>query len=189
MSSTASQILFSATLHRPAGAAKGDTWTFVNLPQDASDQLPSRSMTSVAGTFNGFAFQATLEPDGKGGHWLRVGQKLREAVGVSVGDLVMLKIAPAALEPEPEVPADLQEALASAIPKARDTWGSITPLARRDWIHWITSGKRAETRIKRINVALSKLSAGSRRPCCFDRSGIYSKSLTGPVADDTPLGI
>ena len=37
--------------------------------------------------------------------------------------------------------------------------------------------ERAETRAKRIGVALSKLTAGNRRPCCFDRSGMYSNSM------------
>jgi len=141
-------------------------------------------MTSVEGAFNGFPFQATLEPDGQGGHWLRVDQKLREAADAKAGDLVTLEIAPAAVEPEPEMPADLHMALAAAAPLALATWSDITPIARRDWIHWITSGKRAETRAKRIGVACSKLAAGDRRPCCFDRSGMYSKSLSCPVPDD-----
>ena len=66
----------------------------------------------------------------------------------------------------------------------RETWAAITPVARRDWIFWIVSGKKAETRLKRIDVAMSKLSAGNRRPCCFDRSGMYDKSLSCPIAED-----
>jgi hypothetical protein len=173
-------IRFSTTLFRPVD--KSVNWTFLRLPQEASDQLPARSMVSVEGTFNGVVFQATFEPDGQGGHWLRVEPELQELVGVSVGDEVTLEIAPVKVEPEPKVPLDLLKALESAIPKARETWESITPMARRDWIFWIVSGKKAETRVKRIEVALSKLSAGNRRPCCFDRTGMYDKSLSCPVA-------
>ncbi|MGH7939374.1 MAG: YdeI/OmpD-associated family protein, partial [Bryobacteraceae bacterium] len=54
------------------------------------------------------------------------------------------------------------------------------PIARRDWIHWIISAKQAETRTRRIKNACSMLAAGKRRPCCFDRSGFYSKSLNAP---------
>jgi len=140
-------------------------------------------MTSVKGVISGFPFQATLEPDGQGGHWLKVDQELREAAGVEVGELVTLEIAPMTEEPEPEVPSDLWEALASA-PKARELWETITPIARRDWIQWITSGKRAETRPLRIAKACDMLTAGKRRICCFDRSGKYSKSISCPVADD-----
>lgn len=177
------QICFSATLFRPVTTGKAVSWTFLTLPEEASAQLPSRGMASVAGTLNGCSFQATLEPDGRGGHWLKVDRKLREASGAVPGDLVLLQIAPVAKEPEPKVPADLRKALA-ADPRAREVWSNITPVARRDWIHWIVSAKQAETRARRIKNACSMLAAGKRRPCCFDRSGMYSKSLSCPVADD-----
>ena len=180
-----SKIRFSATLLRPAATAKAVAWTFLTLPQEASARLPSRGMTSVEGTFNGCAFQATLEPDGQGGHWLKVDRKLREAAGAEVGDVVSLEIAPVAEEPEPRVPAGLRHALAAADPKARAVWSDITPVARRDWIQWIESAKREETRVKRIASACDMLAKGKRRPCCFDRSGMYAKSLSCPVADDT----
>lgn len=46
-------------------------------------------------------------------------------------------------------------------------WEDITPLARNEWICWVTSGKKAETRNIRIEKALSKLKGGMRRPCCW----------------------
>lgn len=176
------KIRFTATLFRPAATAKCETWTFLNLPREASDKLPSRGQTTVEGTFNGSALQATLEPDGQGGHWLKVDRKMREAAGAVAGDVVTLEIAPVAEEPEPTVPADLRKALAAASPKVREAWSDITPAARRDFVHWIVSPKRAETRVKRIATACDMLAKGKRRPCCFDRSGMYDKSLSCPVA-------
>jgi hypothetical protein len=180
MTKAASKMRFKAKLLRPAESDKTDSWTFLALPKAASANLPSRGMTAIEGTINGFAFQATLEPDGQKSHWLKVDRKLREAVGADAGDIVTLEITPAAEEPEPEVPADLRKALAAAAPKARALWSDITPNARRDWIHWITSAKQAETRTRRIKNACSMLAAGKRRVCCFDRSGFYSKSLSAP---------
>jgi len=88
------KIRFKAKLFRPAESDKGDDWTFLILPPNASAKLPSRGMTSVEGTFNGLAFRATLEPDGQGGHWLKVDRKLREAAGAEAGDVVSMEIAP-----------------------------------------------------------------------------------------------
>jgi hypothetical protein len=139
-------------------------------------------MVSVEGTLDGAAFRATLEPDGRGSHWLKVDRKLREAAGAKAGDVVALEIEPMAEEPEPKVPADLRKALAASA-EARATWSDITAIARRDWIHWITSGKKAETRVKRIATACDMLAKGKRRACCFDRSGMYSNGLSCPVAD------
>jgi hypothetical protein len=189
---TAPSICFSAKLLRPAAPSTASrqatplkaTWTFLTLPKEASAQLPSRGQTTVQGTLNGRHFQLTLEPDGRGGHWLKVDQKLRKAAGAEAGDIVTLEVAPVAQEPEPTVPADLRKALAAAPAKAREAWSDITPAARRDFIHWILSPKQAETRARRIRTACDMLAKGKRRPCCFDRSGMYSKSLNCPVADD-----
>jgi hypothetical protein len=184
-STTASKIRFSAPLFQPVATSKEVDWTFLTLPKEASLKLPSRGMTSVEGTFNGLAFQATLQPDGQGGHWLKVERTLREAAGTEAGDIVSLEIAPMTEEPEPEVPADLRKALAATDEKARAVWSDITPVARRDWIQWIESAKREATRLKRIESACDMLTKGKRRPCCFDRSGMYAKSLSCPVADDS----
>ncbi|OGD31936.1 hypothetical protein A3C91_00610 [Candidatus Azambacteria bacterium RIFCSPHIGHO2_02_FULL_52_12] len=64
------------------------------------------------------------------------------------------------------MPEDLRKAI-TATPAARAVWEDITPLARNEWICWVTSGKKAETRSIRIEKALSKLKGGMRRPCCW----------------------
>lgn len=64
------------------------------------------------------------------------------------------------------LPADWRKALQSD-KKARKVWEDITPLARNEWICWVTSGARAETRLIRIKKGLSKLRSGMRRPCCW----------------------
>jgi uncharacterized protein YdeI (YjbR/CyaY-like superfamily) len=65
-----------------------------------------------------------------------------------------------------KLPNDLRKAITST-PKARAVWEDITPLARNEYICWVISGKKAETRGIRIKKALSKLSGGMRRPCCW----------------------
>lgn len=64
------------------------------------------------------------------------------------------------------LPADVRAALLKT-PAALKVWEDITPLARSEWICWITSGKKTETRDIRIKKGLSKLSGGMRRPCCW----------------------
>lgn len=176
-----SPIRFRAKLFEPAETSKAGSWAFLILPENASAKLPARGMASVDGTINGFPFQATLEPDGRGSHWLKVIRKWLKGANAEAGDIVSLEIAPVEIEPEPKVPADLRKALTAA-PDARTVWTDITPIARRDWIHWIISAKREETRARRIDNACSMLASGKRRVCCFDRSGIYSKGFSAPKA-------
>ena len=175
---TPAAVRFETVLRRPA-QPKTALWAFLILPEAASAKLPTRSQATVKGTFASAPFQATLEPDGQGSHWLKVDKALLEAAGVHPGDTVALEFAPLAKEPEPKLPPDLRTALA-AHPAAKTTWDDITPVARRDWIQWVTSGKKAETRVKRIATACDQLASGKRRACCFDRSGVYSRGNLGP---------
>jgi uncharacterized protein YdeI (YjbR/CyaY-like superfamily) len=64
------------------------------------------------------------------------------------------------------LPDDLRKAVLGA-PKVLALWEDITPLARNEWICWVTSGKKDETRDIRIGKALSKMRGGMRRPCCW----------------------
>lgn len=116
-------------------------WAFALLPRSASDKLPTRAMVSVEGTLAGHPFQTTLLPDGQGGHWLRIEAPLLHAGGIAIGNTLAFEVAPMATEPEPDVPADLQQALTDHS-AARTTWDDITPVARRDWIFWMRQGWR-----------------------------------------------
>ena len=46
-------------------------------------------------------------------------------------------------------------------------WEDITPLARNEWICWIESAKKLETRERRIRIMRENLISGKRRPCCW----------------------
>jgi hypothetical protein len=144
-------------------------WTILRLPESASAKLPSRGMTLVEGTINGFRSKIVLEPDGKGSHWFKVDSDLRKVADIDAVSMVTITVEPSKAWPEPEVPADLNEALASDS-QANALWVKITPMARWDWLRWIRSTSNLETRNRRIEVALSKLKAGERRPCCFNRN-------------------
>ncbi|MCC6405010.1 MAG: YdeI/OmpD-associated family protein [Candidatus Yanofskybacteria bacterium] len=63
-------------------------------------------------------------------------------------------------------PPDLRAAIESDS-KARSVWADITPLARNEWICWVTSAKQSKTRERRIAVGLDKMRKGMRRPCCW----------------------
>lgn len=100
--------------------------TILRLPDDASAKLPSRGQVAVKGVMNGHAFQTVLEPDGRRGHWLKIGEKLRQSLAASEGDTVALRIEPAEDWPESDMPEDFQAALADA-PDLSGLWKSITP--------------------------------------------------------------
>ncbi len=65
-----------------------------------------------------------------------------------------------------KLPVDLRKALI-AKPKALAAWEDITPLARNEWICWVESGKKQETRKQHVERTATELIEGKRRPCCW----------------------
>ena len=155
-----------ATISCHATLCTMGAWTLLRLPTGASARLPSRGMAMVEGTINGSPFQAPLEPDGKGSHWLRVDDALCAVAGADAGDTVTLVMEPVTDWPAPAVPADVQAALVS-IPQAHALWMTSTPKAQWDWIRWIRATTNPDTRRRRIEVACSKLQAGAATPLLF----------------------
>jgi hypothetical protein len=64
------------------------------------------------------------------------------------------------------VPTDLRAAL-TADAKALVAWEDLTPLARNEWICWVTFVKKEETRKEHTKRTIKELKEGVRRPCCW----------------------
>jgi hypothetical protein len=65
-----------------------------------------------------------------------------------------------------DMPADLKTELLSDT-KALEVWESLTPLARNEWICWVTFVKKEETRNEHVMRVPLELKEGKRRPCCW----------------------
>lgn len=65
-----------------------------------------------------------------------------------------------------KIPKDLDKVISNSS-KALLAWKDITPLARNEWICWVISAQKPETRLRRIKRTYEELQAGKRRPCCF----------------------
>lgn len=155
-----------ATIYFGAAPVKINSWTIVKLPDEASDQLPSRGQVMSHISINGTMFRnIVLEPDGRGGHWFRVTGDMPAKVGTSV----RVEIEPTKEWPEPKLPEDFEKALKNK-PEIYAFFQTITPMAKWEWPRWINATNVAATREKRIIVSIDKLRKGMRRPCCFNRA-------------------
>lgn len=65
-----------------------------------------------------------------------------------------------------KIPKDLKETLVAS-PEVNTLWEKLTPLARNEWICWVTIVKKLETRKEHIERLQIDLLAGKRRPCCW----------------------
>jgi len=167
--SQATRISFSATPEYI-----NDT-LIVRLPADVSATLPSRGQVAMQGTLNGRLFAVVLEPDGEWGHWFKLNSKTFDPKERPIITAV-LDIATA--WPEPVLPSDFKTALQTAPPEVVTLWPKITPMARWEWVRWINATNNADTRRRRLEVSISKMLAGKRRPCCFNLSACTDPAVS-----------
>ena len=152
--------------------------TVLRLPEAASKKLPSRGQAAVRGTINGRVFETVLEPDGNFGHWMRIDDELRTATALDAGETARVEIETREDWPEPTVPPDLDAALAAAPRKVQGLWNDITPMARWEWVRWVNATSNPETRKRRVDVSISKMRSGKRRPCCFNLASCTDPNLS-----------
>ena len=64
------------------------------------------------------------------------------------------------------VPDDLRAVL-DGNPSLKSRWDELTPLARNEWICWMISPKKQETRDAHLARLQEEVLGGKRRPCCW----------------------
>jgi hypothetical protein len=93
-------VVFEAKLWQ-WDARRGDTWTFVSLPADASEEIRERAGPSRRGfgsvrvrvTVGGSTWATSIFPDGaRGTYALPVKRQVREAEGIDVGDTATVTV-------------------------------------------------------------------------------------------------
>jgi Domain of unknown function (DUF1905)/Bacteriocin-protection, YdeI or OmpD-Associated len=148
---------FQAKLIRPEGIG---TWTYIDLPFDAVTAFGKKGQVRVQGTIDGQAYRSTAMPHGDGRHYLVVNRTIRDAAGADVGSTVHVVMEVDSAKRTVTVPADFTRALA-ANPAAKKEFKGFPYPHQKEMVEWIRDAKRAETRKRRIALAIERLAAGT----------------------------
>ena len=133
---------------------------FVELPFDAKKEF-GRARPPVKVSINGYTFRSTIAVYG-GRYYVPVRRDRREAAGVEAGDIVRVTIAPDTEARTVEPPAELAAALAKNGP-ARAQWERLSYTHKKEHAEAIHQAKKPETRTRRLQETLEKLTARTRR--------------------------
>ncbi len=142
------------------GARDSGGWA-VEIPFDVKATFGS-GRPAVKATVNGVTWHTTLAPYGKS-HYLGIRKELRAAAEVEDGDIVDVLLESDDEPRSVDVPHDLKSGLKRSA-GAMKTFESLSFSHRREYVEWITSAKKAETRAKRIEKAIVMLEEGKREP-------------------------
>lgn len=140
-----------------AGSGGG---TFVVIPFDVEETYGTRGRVKIQATIDGVAYRGSIAPMG-GRHLLGVVKPIRLEIGKGVGDTVSIVLRQDLEERTVAVPEELAAALAEN-PDAARFFESLAYTYRKEYAQWIAGAKRPETRARRLETALEKLTRGDR---------------------------
>ncbi|GAA3917796.1 YdeI/OmpD-associated family protein [Hymenobacter algoricola] len=121
---------------------------------------PQRAPFHVRGTLDGFPFRLTLIQNKEGEYTLPVNKQLRNTINKSWTSDVEVVVGPDTDEGPMELPEDLERVLRTAGMRSR--FDALAYPHRREYVQWIERAKKPETRMRRVQEALERISAGKK---------------------------
>ena len=130
--------------------------TGIPVPDDVVEKLGAGKRPPVVLTIGTYRYRTTLASR-DGGFLVPLSSAHREASGVDGGDEIEVEIAIDTASRTIEPPADLAACLAED-PAAASAWESLAPSHRKAHVEALESAKAPETRARRLEATLRKLS-------------------------------
>jgi hypothetical protein len=137
------------------GRGPNGAWAYVRFPFDASEIFGRKGRVPVRGTINNFAFQNSLMPR-DGIHILGISKELQNGCNAVTGDTVTITVELDETPREVAVPTDLGSALKKSAAQAK-MFAALSYSHKKEFIDWIESAKKPETRAARIEKTLIML--------------------------------
>jgi len=140
----------------------GNGGAFVTVPFDVEEAF-GKKRVRVNATLAGQPYRGLMTRMGSEDHILIVVKEIREKAGVTFGDEIEITVEE---DTEPRVvviPEDVQDAL-SKHPEVGEFFDKLAYSHRKEYMFWISSAKRAETRQKRIVKMIELLKEGRKGP-------------------------
>jgi hypothetical protein len=142
-----------------ATVAQAGSRVFILLPFDPNAAWGQKAKHYITGAVNGCPVRGPLEREG-GAYRLPLGAAWRRDSGLAAGDKVRVELSPEGPQLD-RMPPDVAAALA-AEPRARAFFEGLATFYRKNFMRWIESAKRPETRANRIAEMVALLKAGRR---------------------------
>jgi hypothetical protein len=148
---------FSSTLIRPEGVG---TWTYLDIPVDISKEFGAKGQVRVKGFINGYAHQTSTRPHGDGRHYIVVNKSIRDAIDVSTGDVVHVIMELDTSQRSVVIPLYFKRVLDSD-DKYVELFSKLSYSRQKEFVDWLESAKKEETRTRRMTQSIEMLLEGS----------------------------
>jgi len=130
---------------------------FIRVPPQTLTALGEGRRVPLRVTLNGYTYRTTVAVYG-GKSYIGVRREVREAAGVAAGDPLTVGLEYDAQVRTVDLPAALHAALEADAAIAA-AFEKLSYTRKKEFIRWVTGGKRAETQRRRMEQAMATLRA------------------------------
>ena len=134
----------------------------VYFPYDVEKEFGTRGRVPVKATFDGVPYSGSMIKYAVPQHMLGILKNICEQIGKAPGDIVEVTVEKDEAERTVEVPPEFEKLL-----KKEKVWPAFNELSythKKEYIRWITSAKREETRASRLAKSVEMLRSGVKTP-------------------------
>lgn len=132
---------------------------YIEPPFDVNEVFGAKRV-KVKATFDGVEYRGSIVRMG-GCYMLGLTKEIRNKIGKQFNDEVFVTLEKDEEERSIEIPDDFLKVL-NRNDKATTTYQSLSYTAKKEYITWITSAKRQETRLDRIEKSIALLEEGKK---------------------------
>lgn len=122
-----------------------------------------RKSVKVKAAIDKYSHRGLIVPDGKGNHYMGLRTSVMQELGKSAGDIVNVTLEIDTEERVVEIPTELKKVL-NKNPKEKKYFESLSYTHRKEYVEWITSAKKEETKKSRLEKMLSMLKEKTKHP-------------------------
>ena len=142
-------------------------WTYTVISEISKDKRSKFGWLKVKGTIDDYRIKNyNLMPMSDGRLFLPVRAEIRKKIKKEAGDWVNVTLH---MDNDPtEIPEEFLLCLKED-PVAHKNFFNCTDGQRKEFINWIYSAKRVETRVERISATLNKLAKGEKHRTNFGK--------------------
>jgi Bacteriocin-protection, YdeI or OmpD-Associated/Domain of unknown function (DUF1905) len=132
----------------------------IEVPFDVEKAF-GKKRVKVRCLIEGVEFRSSIMRMGVCGprHVMILNKQIREAIGKDIGDTIYIMMEEDTKPRIVAVPADVKAALAAKA-KIKNIFDRLSYSHQREYVNWIDSAKKAETRQTRIGKMIKMLAAG-----------------------------
>ncbi len=135
---------------------------YIRFPFDVQELYGVKGQVKIKALFDGtIGYRGSLAKMGSGCHLLGITKDIRSKLNKTFGDEVVVEVTRDSEERTVDVPDDVSERLEQA-PKAKAFYEKMSYTNRKEYIRWIGSAKKAETRSARIESFLERMDKGMK---------------------------